>query len=221
MDPVSFLFWRFYYFFRDPKRTIPTGNVVVSPADGYVLYIHKVEAGKIPSPVKNGMPINLSEWIGSMSLANSITEKKEFLSSPPSRGGISTSLPDGVLIGIYMAPTSVHYNRAPVSGRVSSIINRPAKGKNLSMSKALIRLIWDMPPYEQDSIFLTENARNTIFMAGDIPIAVIRIADRYVSEVDCYVSEGDILEKGAKIGMIRMGSQCDLFIPDSSNSILR
>lgn len=35
------------YFFRDPERTIPTGNVAVSPADGKVVSITKDPDGRI------------------------------------------------------------------------------------------------------------------------------------------------------------------------------
>jgi phosphatidylserine decarboxylase len=42
------------------------------------------------------------------------------------------------------------------------------------------------------------------------------MADRFVSEVDCFVAPGQQVEKGDKIGLIRMGSQCDLFIPRSA-----
>lgn len=34
------------YFFRDPERTPPAGNVMVSPADGKVVAIRKVEGGQ-------------------------------------------------------------------------------------------------------------------------------------------------------------------------------
>jgi phosphatidylserine decarboxylase len=74
-----------------------------------------------------------------------------------------------------------------------------------------------MQPYEEDSRYITENARNTIAIDGEVPAVVVQIADRYVKECDAYVSAGAELSLGQKIGMIRMGSQCDLFIPDSAN----
>ena len=196
MDPLSFLVWRFYYFFRDPARTAPPGRVVVSPADGFILYTRRVEGGRVPSPIKQGVSVPLDEWIGKV----------------PSTG-------DGTLIGIYMTALSVHYIRAPVPGHVACVVARPAIGENLHQTRTFVRLIWGMQPYEEGSRYITQNARNTIAIDGEVPAIVVQIADRYVNECDCFVAESERVETGQKIGMIRMGSQCDLFIPDSAKVI--
>jgi phosphatidylserine decarboxylase len=196
MDPFTFLAWRFWYFFRDPRRRAPEGRNVVSPADGRVLYVRKVEAGVLPNPVKGGVTVPLDDWLGTAS---------------PEAGG--------TLIGIYMTPVSVHYNRAPVGGRIAAVVPRPAQGENLSMVRALMRLAWAMPPYEEDSRHILQNARNTIVIDGDFPVVVIQMADRYVSQVDCFVVPGQEVAKGDKIGFIRMGSQCDLFVPGSAGVV--
>jgi len=193
VDPLSFLAWRFYYFFRDPPRTAPAGRVVVAPADGYVLYRRRVQAGQVPSPIKQGVTVPLDEWIGRVPCAG-----------------------DGTLIGIYMTALSVHYIRSPVPGRIAQVVARPALGENLHQTRTFVRLLWDMRPYEEGSRYITQNARNTIAIEGAVPAIVVQIADRYVSECDCYVAERQAVEAGEKIGMIRMGSQCDLFIPDSA-----
>jgi phosphatidylserine decarboxylase len=193
MDPISFLVWRFYYFFRDPPRHPPDGRIVVAPADGYLLYTRRVERGRVPSPVKRGVSVPLDEWIGRV-----------------------PSLGDGTLIGIYMTALSVHYIRAPVPGCVSHVVPRPAIGENLHQTRTFVRLIWGMQPYEEGSRYITRNARNTIAIDGEVPAVVVQIADRYVKECDCFVTAREPVEIGQKIGMIRMGSQCDLFIPDSA-----
>ena len=193
MDPISFLVWRFWYFFRDPVRRAPPGRNLVSPADGRVLYVREVEAGTLPNPVKAGVAVPLDDWLGAVA---------------PERGG--------TLIGIYMTPLSVHYNRAPIAGKIAAAVARPALGENLSMARALMRLVWNMPPYEEDSRHILQNARNTIVIAGDFPVVVIQMADRFVREIDCFVTAGQEVEKGAKLGFIRMGSQCDLFVPRSA-----
>lgn len=193
MDPLSFLFWRFYYFFRDPVRKPPPGRVLLSPADGFLLYMRRVTADHAPSPIKGGVPIALDEWVGKVPRAG-----------------------DGTLVGIYMSAMDVHYIRAPVPGRVSHVVPRPARGENLHQTRTFVRLIWGMQPYEQDSRYITENARNTIAIDGEVPVVVVLIADRYVRECDAFVAPGDAVAGGDKIGMIRMGSQCDVFIPDST-----
>ena len=198
MDPISFLLWRFYYFFRDPARRPPPGKCVVSPADGRVLYVRQFETGALPNPMKGGATIPLEDWLGTI---------------PPEQGG--------TLIGIYMTPLSVHYNRAPVAGRIAAVVPRAAHGENLSMARAFMRLVWNMPPYEEDSGHILQNARNTIVITGDIPVVVIQMADRFVNQVDSFVEPGQQVEKGDKIGLIRMGSQCDLFIPASAGATVK
>jgi phosphatidylserine decarboxylase len=192
MDPLSFLAWRFYWFFRDPRRRPPGGRVVVAPADGRILYTTPVVAGQVPRPVKRGVAVPLGEWLGAV---------------PPAG--------DGTLVGIYMTPLSVHFNRAPVAGRVARVVPRPARGENRSMARALMHLVWGMLPFEGADDYVLQNARNTIVIDGPVPVILVQIADRYVHTIDCFVREGDEVAAGAKVGMIRMGSQCDLFVPPS------
>lgn len=191
MDPLSFLFWRLHWFFRDPVRHPPAGRVIVSPADGIVLYKRRVEKHELPSPIKRGVQVKLEEWIGRVECAG-----------------------DGWLVGIYMTPLSVHFNRAPVPGCVTGVVPRPALSRNLSMTRPFMRILWRMPPYEQDSRYILENARNTIVISGELPVIVVQIADAYVNAVDCFVTPGEQVACGQKLGLIRMGSQCDLFVPD-------
>lgn len=191
MDPLSFLFWRLHWFFRDPVRHAPPGRVIVSPADGVVLYVRRVEKHTTPSPIKRGVPVALDEWIGQVECSG-----------------------EGWLVGIYMTPLSVHFNRAPVPGRVTGVVPRPARTRNLSMTRPFMRLLWGLPPFEADSRYITENARNTIVIAGELPVIVVQIADAYVNAVDCFVAPGEDVACGQKLGLIRMGSQCDVFVPD-------
>jgi phosphatidylserine decarboxylase len=167
--------------------------VLVSPADGFLLYARRVKGGEVPSPIKQGVPVPLDEWIGNVPATT-----------------------DGTLIGIYMTAFDVHYIRSPVPGRVTHVVSRPALGENLHQTRTFVRLIWGMQPYEEDSQYITQNARNTISIDGEVPVSVVLIADRYVRECDAFVAPHDSVAAGDKIGMIRMGSQCDLFVPDSA-----
>ena len=189
MDPVSFLYWRFHAFFRDPERHAPAGRVVVAPADGRVLYVSEVAPHTMPMVVKNGTEIPLTD--------------APFVSP--------SELP-GVLIGIYMFPWSVHVNRAPIGGKVMHAQARPAVHENQSMVRALMHLMWHMPITDEVRASVAENARNTIVIKGDMSVAMVQIADRYVRQVDCFVHSGDAVTCGQRVGMIRMGSQCDLFM---------
>jgi len=185
-----FLFWRFYYFFRNPQRNIPLGDNVVSPADGKIIYIQKVSKGKAPLAIKK-RPIRLDEIIG----------LKDFRDQ------------EGYLIGIFLSPLSVHRNRAPIAGKVVKK-HYVAAPKNISMLKIAFTTFFGLKPYEKDSEYMVRNERNTIVLQGEkFSVAVTQIADAWINRIICPVKEGEYLAKGKEFGLIRMGSQVDLFIP--------
>jgi phosphatidylserine decarboxylase len=90
-------------FFRDPDRVAPAhADVIVSPADGLVIYVREVQAGEVPEAEKKGRSYPLRELSG-------------------------TTL-DGVrmvAIGISMNLVNVHVNRAPMAGRATLIRHVP------------------------------------------------------------------------------------------------
>jgi phosphatidylserine decarboxylase len=86
-----------YRFYRDPERTPPAvdGDVLISPADGEVIYVRRSAGGVLPSSTKKGRDYELVE-----------------LTKTPLRDN------DAIVIGIAMSFLDVHVNRAPISGRV-------------------------------------------------------------------------------------------------------
>src|SRR5437016_2156207 len=85
-----------YRFYRDPERRPPNGSdVVVSPADGTVIYIYESRGGMLPVSRKNGHTYSLSELT-----------KTPFCTE------------DAVVVGISMSFLYVHVNRAPIAGEV-------------------------------------------------------------------------------------------------------
>ena len=90
---VALLAYRFY---RDPERTAPArDDVIVSPADGVVIYVRESTGGMLPVSDKHGNRYPLVELT------------KTRLHSD-----------DAVVIGIAMNFADVHVNRAPLDGRV-------------------------------------------------------------------------------------------------------
>jgi phosphatidylserine decarboxylase len=85
-----------YRFYRDPERRAPErGDIVVSPADGEVIYVRKSVGGRFPQSTKKGRTYELVE-----------------LTKTPLRDR------DAVVVGIAMSFLDVHVNRAPVAGEI-------------------------------------------------------------------------------------------------------
>jgi len=193
-----YIFWRYFWFFRNPEREIPQGNNIVSPADGTVVYVRKVINGEVPISIKNKNIIRIEEILG----VGSFNIKNPYF-----------------IIGIFMHPTSVHVNRAPISGTIREIVY--TAGKNFPMTMMWWRVLLGKKPYELFSKHIISNERNSILIEGDIKVAVIQIADIYVKKIECWVKKNDIISKGQRVGMIKMGSQVDLIFPyDSKFNIL-
>ena len=57
----------------------------------------------------------------------------------------------------------------------------------------------------------------TIIDSGTFKIAVVQIASRLVRRIASYLGEGDMVQIGQRIGMIRLGSQVDVAIPEIEN----
>jgi len=104
---------------------------------------------------------------------------------------------DGYLIGIAMNFLNVHVNRAPVDGKVSVI--RRIKGDFLSLKK-------------KEAVVQNERAL-TVIDNGQFRLGIVQIASRLVRKIVLYLSEGQVVQRGARIGMIRFGSQVDLILP--------
>ena len=104
----------------------------------------------------------------------------------------------GVSIGIEMNILDIHVNRSPIPGTVQLLEAIP--GRFISLKRL-------------DAIFKNERF-TTVIENENIRIGVVQIASRLVRRIVSYVSVGDLLHAGQRIGMIRFGSQVDLIVPD-------
>ena len=62
------------------------------------------------------------------------------------------------------------------------------------------------------SIFQNERV-TTVIDQGGFQIGVVQIASRLVRQIVSYHREGDWVQKGQRIGMIKFGSQVDVVLP--------
>lgn len=187
-------FLRNVWFYRDPQRKAPTQpGSVISPADGQVMYVKPIRDGRLET-VKLGERIELDE-----------------ISAMPGVRG------DGWLVGIYMSPLDVHFNYSPVDCRVLDAAATKAK-VNLPMVDfwEYLRMVWLRRTVDLFARrFHLENERRTLLLEGKRgKIVVVEIADKFVNKIKPFVSVGDELKAGEKIGFIERGSQVDLAVMD-------
>jgi phosphatidylserine decarboxylase len=64
-----------------------------------------------------------------------------------------------------------------------------------------------------EMVFENERA-TTVIAASGLDVAVVQIASRLVRQIASYVREGQRVALGQRIGVIRLGSQVDLVLPD-------
>ena len=156
--PLCLIVW----FFRDPPRRVPPQpGLLVSPADGKVTEVTRIE-------------------------------HDEFIGGP------------AVRIGIFLSIFNVHINRVPSDCRVIAL--RYSRGKFLNALNPQSALrnenIWigleeDSPPHRR--------------------IVVRPIAGAIARRIVCALRPGDVLARGEKFGMIKLGSRTELIVPADDN----
>lgn len=191
---AGFAYWRYVWFFRDPPRTPPLEDGLVSPADGTVVYVRQVEPGGEVVVIKEGLRATVADIV------------REDVASAK------------LVIGIFMSPFDVHYNRAPLAATVDFIRRHPALGGNAHMGAMHWRTLLNLAPHYAGSRHIVQNERTvTRFLAtyrgAPLPFYVVQIGARTVNGIDSYYREGEVVARGATFGMIRIGSQVDLIVP--------
>ncbi|HYA47743.1 MAG TPA: phosphatidylserine decarboxylase [Burkholderiales bacterium] len=191
---AAYSFWRRIWFYRNPPRIAPSGNGVVSAADGTVVYVRKVEPGEPVISIKKGLAAKLSD----------ILHEDECFPK--------------LVVGVFMSPFDVHYNRAPISGTVEFIRHHPGRGPNLHMGPMHWRVLRRSEPYYEGAEHIVQNERTVTKInasPGDgAPCCyVVQIAAKTVAGIDSYLKWGQTVERGAVFGMIRVGSQVDVVLP--------
>ena len=100
-------------------------------------------------------------------------------------------------VSIFMNVFNCHVNRSPISGKVEEIYYKPGKFLNASLDKAS-----------------EENERNYYKIkcskSGE-EIIVVQIAGLIARRIVCETNNGQTLNQGERIGMIRFGSRADVY----------
>jgi len=108
-------------------------------------------------------------------------------------------------VSVFLSIFDVHIVRAPVSGRVARSVYVPGKFLNAELDKAS-----------------DENERRALLIetaAGD-KIGVVLIAGLIARRIVTFVSEGDSVQVGDRIGLIRFGSRVDVYLPSEARPLV-
>ncbi|MCY2994088.1 MAG: phosphatidylserine decarboxylase family protein [Planctomycetota bacterium] len=112
-----------------------------------------------------------------------------------------------VMVGIFLSVFNVHLNRTPVAARIVGLRYRRGKFLNALRPESAreneqmaIRLVETSPPYRR--------------------LVVRQIAGAIARRIVCWVAPGECLERGAKVGMIKLGSRTELVLPETPGLVL-
>jgi len=171
---LVFIAFYFFWFLRNPKRNPSKEKVIVSPANGK---IHKIM-------YTNDKSIKIQKGL--------LGKIKAFTDDVSKKCAI---------ISITMTPLNVHYQRAPLDGKVVKI--KYQKGKFLNAV------------HDSKNMQATfENENNQILIKTEIGnIKVIQIAGFIARRIISIARKNQYIKKGQTIGLIKLGSQVTLILP--------
>jgi phosphatidylserine decarboxylase len=106
-------------------------------------------------------------------------------------------------VSIFMSVFDVHINRTPIGGTVRRIAYVPGKFLNADLDKAS-----------------EDNERQHFLVERDdgLKIGFTQIAGLVARRIMSFVKEGDRVEAGERIGLIRFGSRVDVYLPAGTGS---
>ncbi|HEY1144551.1 MAG TPA: phosphatidylserine decarboxylase [Sphingomicrobium sp.] len=104
-------------------------------------------------------------------------------------------------VSIFMSVFDVHVNRSPVAGRVRKVAYVPGKFVNADLDKA-----------SEDN----ERQNIVVEMPTGVRIGFTQIAGLVARRILTFVREGDELEAGERVGLIRFGSRVDVYLPQGT-----
>jgi phosphatidylserine decarboxylase len=111
----------------------------------------------------------------------------------------------GHRFSIFLSIWDVHVQRAPVAGRIASVVYRPGR------FSAALRKSASM-----------ENEQNVIYVHARAGTLVFKqIAGAIARRVLCWKHQDETVALGERIGMIRFGSRVDVWLPSEAQIVVR
>ena len=244
---LFYVWWKFY-FLRNPPRTIPEKDGILSPADGRIIKImrlsientikdntknskednrgdnkenskvnnkenNKENSKEITSESKIEAKLHIYDISGRNINGKNTSERditNEIIINKGYFGKIKTIVNDilsksnsksVILISIFMSPLDVHYNRAPISGK---IISQKHKDGTFHNAEHFFETLYN----EKNEIIIESEENPNLY------VKVIQIAGFLARRIESFVNVNDTLKRGQIYGRINLGSQVTLIIPE-------
>jgi phosphatidylserine decarboxylase len=126
------------------------------------------------------------------------------ISQVPAPPELASSMTGGSFtrVSIFMSVFDVHINRSPIAGRIAKVAYVPGKFLNADLDKAS-----------------EDNERQHFLVTRDdgVSIGFTQIAGLVARRIMAFVKEGDVVEAGERIGLIRFGSRVDVYLPEGTS----
>jgi phosphatidylserine decarboxylase len=107
-------------------------------------------------------------------------------------------------VSIFMSVFDCHINRSPISGQIERMVYREGLFINADLDKAS-----------------EDNERNALLIvSAGHRIAVVQIAGLIARRIVPFVTEGQTVAAGDRIGMIRFGSRVDVYLPEGATALV-
>jgi phosphatidylserine decarboxylase len=109
-------------------------------------------------------------------------------------------------VAIFMSPADVHVNRIPVSGEVLSVQHTPGRF---------------LAAYDERAS--RENERNAVALRDrrGRPLVLVQVAGLLARRIVCHLRPGQLVEHGARFGLIMFGSRVDVYLPPTARVRVR
>jgi phosphatidylserine decarboxylase len=107
-------------------------------------------------------------------------------------------------VTIFLSPMDVHMNRTPVEGRVTRVEYRHGKF---------------LPAFKESA---NDNELNEVWMDyGGRPIVFRQVVGILARRIVCRIHEGQQLERGQRVGLMKFGSRMDVFLPMEAELLVK
>ncbi len=116
---------------------------------------------------------------------------------------------EGIQVGVFMSVFDVHVNRAACDGRIDRIEHRDGTFLDVRKPEG-----WERN--ESATIYLTTEVQGQSY-----PVVIRQIAGLVARRIITDLRQGQDVQRGRRIGMIRFGSRCELLVPDALGPVVQ